>query len=116
MSRLEPHFPKSRGKPHVDDKRVLSAIILVNRHGLRWRDAPKEYGPYMTLYNRRKQWKQVANAIGPSAGTNRGVFAPMMVGLAAQHSEKTTAMIDATYLKAPRSASTMAAKKTGMTV
>jgi transposase len=24
---------------------VLSGIIFVNRNGLRWRDAPREYGP-----------------------------------------------------------------------
>jgi len=44
MARLEPYFPKSHGKPRVDDRRVLSGIIFINRNGLRWRDAPKEYG------------------------------------------------------------------------
>jgi transposase len=34
---------------------VLSGIIFVNRNGLRWRDAPREYGPH-TLYNRWKRW------------------------------------------------------------
>ena len=37
MARLEPFFPKSHGKPRVDDRRVLSGIIFVNRNGLRWR-------------------------------------------------------------------------------
>ena len=36
MARLEPYFPKSHGKPRVDDRRVLSGIIFVNRNGLRW--------------------------------------------------------------------------------
>lgn len=27
MARLEPYFPKSHGKPRVDDRRVLSGII-----------------------------------------------------------------------------------------
>ena len=45
MARLEPYFPKSHGKPRVDDRRVLSGIVFVNRNGLRWCDAPKEYGP-----------------------------------------------------------------------
>ena len=44
MARLEPFFPKPHGKPRVDDRRVLSGIIFINRNGLRWRDAPKEYG------------------------------------------------------------------------
>jgi transposase len=36
--RLRPFFPQSRGKPRVDDRRVLSWIIFINRNGLRWRD------------------------------------------------------------------------------
>lgn len=59
MSRLQPYFPKSHGKPRVDDRRVLSGIVFVNRNGLRWRDAPKEYGPHKTLYNRWKRWGEM---------------------------------------------------------
>jgi hypothetical protein len=58
MARLEPFFPKSHGKPRVDDRRVLSGIIFINRNGLRWCDAPKEYGPHKTLYNRWKRWSE----------------------------------------------------------
>ena len=36
----------------MDDKRVLSGIIFIIRNGLRWCDAPAEYGPAKTLYNR----------------------------------------------------------------
>ena len=46
---LRPRFPKSHGKPRVDDRRVLSGIIFVNRNGLRLRDAPTVYGPHKTL-------------------------------------------------------------------
>lgn len=56
MARLEPFFPKSHGKPRVDERRVFSEIISINRNGLRWRDAPKEYGPHKTLCNRWKRW------------------------------------------------------------
>ncbi len=31
MARLQPFFPKSHGKPHVDDRRVLNGIIFINR-------------------------------------------------------------------------------------
>jgi len=44
MTRLQAYFPKSHGKPGVDDRRVLSGIIFVNRNGLRWCDELKEYG------------------------------------------------------------------------
>lgn len=38
----------------------------------------------------------------------------MMAGLAAKHGEKRTVMIDATYLKAHRTATSMAVKKGGV--
>ena len=31
MAKFEPFFPNSHGKPRVDDKRVLSGIIFINR-------------------------------------------------------------------------------------
>jgi transposase len=75
MERLRPFFPKSRGKPRVDDRRVLSGIIFINRNGLRWRDAPAPYGPPKTLYNRWVRWSRL------------GVFARMLVELAAERAQ-----------------------------
>lgn len=40
MARLCPFFPMSHGRPRIDDLRVLSSIIFINRNGLRWCDAP----------------------------------------------------------------------------
>ena len=57
MMRLELYLPKCHGKPRVDDRRVLGGTIFINRNGLRWRDAPSNFGPYRTLYNRRKRWR-----------------------------------------------------------
>jgi transposase len=96
MARLEPYFPKSHGRPRVDDRRVLSGIIFVNRNGLRWRDAPKDYGPHKTLYNRWKRW---------------GEMGVLMEGLSRAGAERKTVMIDATYLKAHRTASSLAVKR-----
>lgn len=39
--RLVPYFPKSHVKPRLDDRRMLSGIVFVNRSGLRWCDAPR---------------------------------------------------------------------------
>jgi transposase len=69
---------------------------------LRWCDALKEYGPAKTLYNR---WKR---------RSDNGVFARIMVGLAAERAEHKTIMIDATYLKAYRTASSLRVKKGGV--
>jgi transposase len=104
MERLKSFFPKSHGKPRVDDRRVLSGIIFINRNGLRWCDAPREYGPPKTLYNRWKRWGDM------------GVFARMMEGLASEGTAQKTVMIDATYLKAHRTASSLRAKKGGLTI
>ncbi len=101
MARLEPFFPKSDGKPRVDDRCVLSGIIFINRNGLRSRDVPSEYRRQKTLYNRWKRW------------SDKGIFAQMLVGLAANHGEEKTIMIDATYRKAHRTASSLAVKKGG---
>lgn len=30
VGRLEPFFPKSHGKPRLDDRRILSGIIFLN--------------------------------------------------------------------------------------
>ena len=46
MTRLEPYLLKSHGKPRVDDRRLFSGIVFVNRNGLRWCDAHKEYGSH----------------------------------------------------------------------
>ena len=101
MDRLRPFFPKSHGKPRVDDRRVLSGTIFINRNVLRSCDAPKEYGQDKTLYNRWKRWRDM------------GVFARLMDGLTSEAARPTTVMIDATYLNAHRTASNLGLKKGG---
>jgi putative transposase len=59
MRRIEPYFPLSHGVPRVDDRLILSGIIFVLRNGFRWRDAPREYGPHKTIYNRFIRWSRL---------------------------------------------------------
>jgi len=101
VERLKPFFPKSRGKPRLDDRKVLSGIIFIQRNGLMWKHAPAAYGPPKTLYNRWKRWSRM------------GVFATIMTELAARAQQAETVMIDATHLKAHRTASSLAVKKGG---
>ena len=72
LKRIQHLFPKPRGVARVDDRRVLSGIIHVIRNGLRWRDAPSDYVPHKTLYNRWARWSQL------------GVFIRIVTELAAQ--------------------------------
>ena len=55
-----------------------------------------------TLYNRWKRWSE------------KGVFARILLGLAAEDPENGTVMIDATYLKTHRTATSLQVKKGGV--
>ena len=97
MRRIEPYLPLSHGVPRVDDRRVLSGILFVIRNGLRWRDVPAGYGPHKTIYNRFIRWSRL------------GVFNRILVGLAKQGGTDEL-MIDATHLKAHRTAASLLKK------
>ena len=102
LKRIQHLFPKPRGVARIDDRKVLSGIIHVIRNGLRWRDVPSEYGPHKTLYNRFARWSRM------------GVFADILTSLASAGDTTDTLMIDATHLKAHRTASSMGLKKGGV--
>ncbi len=98
MRRIKPHFPLSHGVARVDDRRVISGIIFVIRNGLRWRDAPKDYGPHKTIYNRFVRWSRL------------GVFNKIFAELARKAGKPDRLMIDATHLKAHRTACSLLKK------
>ncbi len=98
MARISPYFPLSHGVPRVEDRRVVSGIVYVIRNGLQWKDAPKEYGPHKTLYNRFIRWSLM------------GVFDRIFAGLAGEGPKPERIMIDATHLKAHRTAASLLKK------
>ena len=59
---------------------MVSGIVFVIRNGLRWRDAPREYGPHKTIYNR---WSRL------------GVFNRIFAELARKAGRPRRLMIDA---------------------
>ncbi|NOE26932.1 transposase [Ruegeria sp. HKCCD6157] len=81
VARLAPFLAESLGTPRVDDKRVLSGIISINRNCSRWRDVPEKYRAHNSLYSRRKRWCE------------KGIFAGMLAGLVVGQGEKKTVMI-----------------------
>jgi len=98
MRRIEPYFPLSHGVPRVDDRKVISGIIFVIRNGLRWRDAPVDYGPHKTIYNRFVRWSRL------------GVFSKIFAALAGKGPKPERLMIDATHLKAHRTSASLLKK------
>ena len=93
MRKIEPYFPLSHGVPRVDDRRIISGIIFVIQGGLRWRAMG---GDGKGSGDARPRWK----AIG-------GVFNKIFAGLAAKAGKLNQLMIDATHLKAHRTAASL---------
>jgi transposase len=98
MARISPYFPLAHGVPRVDDRRVVSGIVYVIRSGLQWKDAAKAYGPHKTLYNRFMRWSRL------------GVFDRIVAALASEGPKPERIMIDATHLKAHRTAASLLKK------
>jgi putative transposase len=72
----------------VDDQRVVSGILHVIRNGLRWRDAPAEYGPHKTLYNRFIRWSRMGCSTASSPGSRDGKGEPDRLMIDATHSRR----------------------------
>ena len=94
FARLLPLLPTdTRGKPRVDDRRVISGIVHVLKSGGRWVDAPSIYGPRKTLYNRFVRWAA------------KGVWVDIFHALASAGGPPAQVLIDSSAVKAHRCAS-----------
>ena len=94
FARLEALLPTdTRGKPRVDDRRVISGIVHVLKSGGRWVDAPDAYGPRKTLYNRFVRWAA------------KGVWIDIFHALASAGGPPAQVLIDSSAVKAHRCAS-----------
>ena len=98
LERIRPYFPLSHGVSRVDDRKVLSGIIYVIKNGLQWKDAPCQYGPYKTLYNRFIRWSRM------------GIFNKIFMELSRKNGPVEQLMIDSTHLKAHRTAASLLKK------
>ena len=93
FARIAPHLPRdTRGKARVDDRRVISGIVHVLKSGGRWVDAPADYGPRKTLYNRFVRW------------ADKGVWVRLFEALAQAGGPALQVIIDSSAVKAHRSA------------
>lgn len=56
---IEPVLPSDAGKHgrrFADHRRVLEGIAWRFRTGSPWRDVPREFGPWQTLWKRHRRW------------------------------------------------------------
>ena len=91
---IKPYIPsrKQRGPRRQDDRRVISGIVHVLKSGGRWVDAPADYGPKKTLYNRFVRW------------ADKGVWTNLFQALAQAGGPSAHVLIDSSAVKAHRSA------------
>ena len=57
---IEPLLPPSgtKGRPRVDDRRVINGMLFKAKTGVAWRDLPERYGPWKTIYTRFWRWSR----------------------------------------------------------
>lgn len=91
MALLSPPLPGAEGGGNL-------ITPVRKRDNLQWRDAPDQYGPYKTLYNRFIRWSRM------------GVFNQIFSALAHKQRGSKRLMIDATHLKAHRTAASLLKK------
>jgi transposase len=68
---LPPQKPKT-GRPAHDHRRIIEAILWLDRTGAPWRDLPPEVGRWQTVSSRFYRWRQ------------QGVWARVLAALQAQ--------------------------------
>ena len=90
----------------TDDRLMLNGALWVLCSGAAWRDMPERFGPWSTVNQRFRDWR------------NRGAFDQMLKRLHIKLNEQglidlETWMIDSTAVRAPR-ASSGAGKKGGL--
>jgi transposase len=50
--------PRGRGRPALDDRNFVEAVLWFHRAGAPWRDLPSEFGPWKTVFNRFDRWSK----------------------------------------------------------
>ena len=57
-SLLEPHLPPpSRGRAWADHRRTVDGVLYWAATGVQWRDLPERFGPWQTVYERFRRWR-----------------------------------------------------------
>jgi transposase len=91
---IAPLLPREVGRvarPAKSNRLMVDAIVWILRTGAPWRDLPKRFGPWQSVYTRFRRW------------TRQGVWSQVLEKLAEQQ-DRETYMIDATIVRAHQDA------------
>ncbi|MBR6012723.1 MAG: transposase, partial [Selenomonadaceae bacterium] len=78
---------KSTGRPGLNLRTVFNAILWILSSGAAWRDLPKEYGLWNSIYKKSRRWIEL------------GVFEKILQALAADCRSYYLVEIDSTFCK-----------------
>jgi transposase len=59
--RLQPLLPPIKpwsGRPNLDHRQILNALLWLAKTGAPWRDLPERYGKWQTVYSRFRRWQR----------------------------------------------------------
>jgi transposase len=88
--RIKDLFPSETGRvgrPAKDNRIMVNGILWILRTGAPWRDLPKCYGPWQSIYTRFSRW------------TKQGIWDKAFKHIAT-NSDDNISMIDSTAVKA----------------
>ena len=101
-ARIKPLLPSSdgqRGRPFRDHRQVIEGIIYRFRTGIAWRDLPKQFGPWQTVWKRHHRFS--------SDGTWDRIHARLLAEADAAGEIDWTVSIDSTINRAHQHATTL---------
>jgi transposase len=92
-----PRREDGKGRPRVDNRRILDGILWIMRTGAPWKDLPDRYSAYQTCHRRFQEWVQA------------GVFEDILKALVKDMQERgdldlTECFIDGTFFIAKKGA------------
>lgn len=56
--------PRSRGRRWADHRTVVNGVLYWAATGVQWRDLPDRYGPWQTVYERFRRWRDDGTWLG----------------------------------------------------
>lgn len=85
-------------RPRRDDRQMLNGLFWILCSGAKWRDLPERYGPWKTVYQRFRHWRD--------NGTFERILSRLHLKLRQNGNlDLDTWMIDSTTIRATRAAS-----------
>jgi transposase len=93
-AQIAPLLPPEVGRvarPAKSNRLMVEGVVWILRTGAPWRDLPKRFGPWESVYTRFRRW------------TRRGIWAHVLEKLAEQHDGESY-IIDATIVRAHQDA------------